>query len=103
MKFYKPSIILIRPQLPENIGMVARAMDNNGFKKLILVNPREKWPNNIAIKSSANSKKIISLAKVFNNLDQAVSKFDFIIATSVRKRFINKPYLNSFGRNSIIK
>ena len=37
-----PSIILVRPQLPENIGMVARAMDNCGLKKLILVSPREK-------------------------------------------------------------
>jgi tRNA/rRNA methyltransferase len=55
----KPSIVLVRPQLPENIGMVARAMDNFGLKNLILVNPREIWPNDIAIQSSANSKEII--------------------------------------------
>ena len=45
----KPSIILVRPQLPENIGMVARAMDNFGLNKLILVYPREKWTNKITL------------------------------------------------------
>ena len=59
MKIIKPSIVLVKPQLPENIGMVARAMDNFGLNKLYIVNPRAGWPNNLAIKSSANSKKII--------------------------------------------
>ncbi|HIC41847.1 MAG TPA: RNA methyltransferase, partial [Pelagibacterales bacterium] len=54
----KPSIILVRPQLPENIGMAARAMDNCGLKKLIIVSPREIWPNKIALQSAANSKII---------------------------------------------
>ena len=66
-----PSIILVRPQLPENIGMVARAMDNCGFKKLILISPREKWPNQKAIKASANSKKIIDNVVVFQFLNKA--------------------------------
>ena len=90
----KPSIVLVRPQLPENIGMVARAMDNFGLENLILVNPREIWPNDIAIKSSANSKNIVIKAKVFQSLNEALSNFHFIIATSNRKRFLNKPYLN---------
>ena len=94
MKIIEPSIILVRPQLPENIGMVARAMDNNGFKKLILVNPREKWPNSAAIKSSTNSNILISKTKIFNSLDQALSNFHFVIATSNRKRFLNKPFIN---------
>ena len=45
MKISKPSIILVKPQLPENIGLVARAMQNCGLKKLILVSPKKKWPN----------------------------------------------------------
>jgi len=94
VKIIEPSIILVRPQLPENIGMVARAMDNNGFKKLILVNPREKWPNSAAIKSSTNSNILISKTKIFNSLDQALSNFHFVIATSNRKRFLNKPFIN---------
>ena len=41
MPLIKPSIVLVRPQLPENIGMVARAMDNCGLKDLIIVNPKK--------------------------------------------------------------
>lgn len=98
MKVNKPSIVLVRPQLPENIGMVARAMDNFGLENLILVNPREIWPNNTAIKSSVNSKEIILKAKVFKSLNNALSKFHFVIATSNRKRFLNKPHENDMEK-----
>jgi tRNA/rRNA methyltransferase len=91
VKIIKPAIILVRPQLPENIGMVARGMDNCGLDSLILVEPREVWPNNIAIKSSANSSKIISKCKIYKNLEDALSPFNFVVATSNRKRFVNKP------------
>ena len=43
MKIKKPAIVLVRPQLPENIGMVARVMSNFSLKELILVIPRENW------------------------------------------------------------
>ena len=73
MKKNNPYIVLVRPQLPENIGMVARAMDNCGFNKLILVSPREKWPHEKAIKSSANSKIILNKVKIFDSLKKACS------------------------------
>jgi len=95
VKILKPSIVLVNPQLPENIGLVARAMDNCGLGNLLLVNPREKWPNNIAIKSSANSEKIILKAKIFKSLEKALSNFNFVIATSNRKRFLEKPFLQN--------
>lgn len=98
MKFNKPTIILVRPQLPENIGMVARAMDNCGLEKLILVQPREKWPNNLAIKSSANSKKIILKTKVFQSLNESLSDFHYVVATSSRKRFLKKPHQNNMKK-----
>ena len=91
-----PSIILVRPQLPENIGMVARAMDNCGLKKLILVSPREKWPNQKAIKASANSKRILDKVSVFKSLNKALLSFNYVIATSNRKRFLHKPVYNNF-------
>ena len=97
MRIIKPSIILVRPQLPENIGMVARAMDNFGLNKLLIVNPREGWPNNLAIKSSANSKKIILNAKIYNNLDKALESFNYVVATSNRRRFLNKPILSNMN------
>ena len=96
MKIAKPSIILVRPQLPENIGMVARAMDNCGLKNLIIVSPREIWPNKMALQSAANSKIIISKAKVYNSQNTALSKFNYVIATSNRKRFLQKPLKTDF-------
>jgi tRNA/rRNA methyltransferase len=98
VKDNKPSIVLVRPQLPENIGMVARAMDNCGLEKLILVNPREIWPNDVALKSSANSREIILKTKVFHSLNEALSNFHFIVATSNRKRFLNKPHQNDMEK-----
>lgn len=98
MKIIKPSIVLVRPQLPENIGLVARAMDNCGLENLILVNPREKWPNKFSLKSSANSKKIIIKTKVYKSLEEALSDFHFVVATSNRKRFIRKPYKNDINQ-----
>ena len=95
MKINKPAIVLIRPQLPENIGLVARAMDNCGLKKLIIVKPREKWPNPLAIKSAANSKKIILESHIFENIETALEKFHIIIATSNRKRLLKKPFIDN--------
>ena len=93
----RPSIILVRPQLPENIGMVARAMDNFGLRKLILVSPREQWPNKKSIDSSANSKKILNQVSVFQSLNKALLSFDYVVATSNRKRFLQKPFFSSFS------
>ena len=97
MKSIKPSIILVRPQLPENIGLTARAMQNCGLEKLILVSPRKSWPNKKAIDSSAKAKSIIKNVKVFNSIKDAVSNYNYLIATSARKRFLTKPHKNNFS------
>ena len=97
MKFNKPAIILVRPQLPENIGMVARVMNNFNLKDLIIVSPREKWPNKKSVESSKQAKTIIKNTKVFNSLPEALSKFQFVVATTNRKRFLEKKIINSFS------
>jgi len=97
VKKINPSIVLVRPQLPENIGMVARAMDNCGFNKLVLVSPREKWPNKKTFDSAANSKNILNKIKVFDSLNKALSSFHYVIATSNRKRFLQKPFYSNFN------
>ena len=98
MKINNFSIILVRPQLPENIGLVARAIDNFGFKKLILVQPRENWPNKKSLDSAANSKSIINNVKVYENLNIALSNFNYAIATSNRRRFLNKPFYKNLSK-----
>ena len=97
MKKINPTIILVRPQLSENIGMAARAMDNFGLSKLFIVNPRDGWPSKKAETSAKHADKIINKAKVYNNLDDAVSNFDLVIATSNRKRFLTKKIYDNFN------
>ena len=97
MKKINPTIILVRPQLSENIGMAARAMDNFGLSKLSIVNPRDGWPSKKAENSAKHADKIINRAKVYESLEDAVSKFDLVIATSNRKRFLTKKTYDSFN------
>ena len=58
-----PSIILVRPQLPENIGMVARVMHNFGLKDLIVVSPRDNWLNNKSINAAKKQQKLLRILK----------------------------------------
>ena len=97
MKKINPTIILVRPQLSENIGMSARAMDNFGLSKLFIVNPRDGWPSKKAETSAKHADKIINKAKVYDHLDDAVLNFDLVIATSNRKRFLTKKTYDNFN------
>ncbi len=91
-----PVIVLVKPQLPDNIGLSARAMMNCGFNELRIVNPREKWPNKIAKSSSAHGDFIIENAKVYKKFEDSISDLNFLIGTSARKRFVNKKHYKSF-------
>ncbi len=97
MKRINPTIILVRPQLPENIGMTARAMDNFGLSRLYLVNPREGWPNKKVENSAKHAKNIIKNVKTFTSLEEATSKFNLVIATTNRQRFLTKKTFNNFN------
>ena len=97
MKKINPTIVLVRPQLPENIGMTARVMDNFGLSKLYIVNPRDGWPSKIAENSAKHGKNIIKKVKNFTSLNEAVSKFNLVIATTNRKRFLTKKTYNNFS------
>ena len=96
MNIKNPSIILVRPQLPENIGMVARAMNNFGLKDLIIVSPRDNWLNNKTINASKKAKKIIKNIKVYSSLENAISNFTYVIATTNRKRYLEKKSTSDF-------
>ena len=77
--------------------MAARAMDNFGLSKLFIVNPRDGWPSKKAETSAKHANKIINKAKVYDNLDDAVSNIDLVIATSNRKRFLTKKIYDNFN------
>ena len=82
--------------------MVARVMNNFSLKELIIVNPRESWLNDKSINSAKKADKIISKVKVYNNLSDALKKFTYVIATTNRKRFVNKKSTNNFRNISNI-
>lgn len=77
--------------------MAARAMENFGLSKLSIVNPRDGWPSKKAESSAKHAEKIINRAKVYESLENAVSKYDLVIATSNRKRFLTKKTFYSFN------
>ena len=86
--FNNISFILHKPQLSENIGACARAIKNFNFEKLILVDPKPSFPNDKIIATSVGAKDIIKKSKVFDSMEPAIEKIDYLIATT--SRFRNK-------------
>ena len=88
-----PIIVLVRPQLGENIGKAARGMLNFGLTELRLVEPRDGWPNPSAGPAAAGADAVLERAQVFPNLAAAVADCAHVYATTVRKRGVTKPVL----------
>lgn len=86
-----PAIILVAPQLGENIGMVARAMANFGLADLRLVAPRDGWPSEKAQSAAAGAIHVIVGAQVFDTLEAALADLNFTYATTARERDGHKP------------
>ena len=89
----KFQFILNKPQLSENIGMSIRSIGCFGFEQLDLVNPRNIWPNDKGIKSAKHFEKIAQKVKTFSSIPEAIKKSDVVIATTVRPRDIQIPYI----------
>ena len=81
-----PVVILARPQMAENIGATARAMMNCGLHDLRIVNPRDGWPNPVALPMAAGGKSIIETAQVFDTLADAAHDISFMAAATARQR-----------------
>ena len=92
-KKISPVVILLEPQLEENIGAVARAMLNFNLHNLRII--KKKWrPNRISFKTSAKADEILKNAQVFKNLEDAINDLQFVFATSNRKRDLNTDLVN---------
>ncbi len=81
-----PVIVLVEPQLGENIGMVARAMLNCGLTELSLVNPRDGWPSDEALAAASGADKVIEGATLFDTTADAVKDLELVFATTARAR-----------------
>jgi tRNA/rRNA methyltransferase len=86
-----PVMILVEPQLGENIGMAARAMGNFALSELRIVNPRDGWPNIAAQRAAAGADHVLDRAKLFKTVAEAVADLDLLFATTARAHDQAKP------------
>lgn len=89
-----PAIVLVNPQLGENIGFAARAMANFGLRDLRLVAPRDGWPNDKARAAAAVAGSIVDEAKLYDTVEAALHDLNFVLATTARPRGMVKPVLS---------
>ncbi|HEY7385086.1 MAG TPA: RNA methyltransferase [Beijerinckiaceae bacterium] len=81
-----PVIILVEPQLAENIGMAARAMANFGLSELRLVAPRDGWPADAARSSASGATHVLDRARLYATTREAIADLNFVLATTARER-----------------
>ena len=91
-----PVIILVRPQLAENIGMAARAMLNCGLVHLRLVDPKQDWPHSKAISASSGAEVVLRNARVFKTTTKAIADLNHIYASTARIRDMNKQVVSPY-------
>ncbi len=89
------AIILVAPQMGENIGAAARVMKNFGLGDLRIISPRDGWPNEKAQDMSVGAIDVINKAKIFSSIEEAIDDLSFIYATTGTYRDINKNYIFS--------
>ena len=89
-----PVIVLVRPQLGQNIGKAARAMLNFGLTELRLVDPRDGWPNPDAGPAASGADIVLERAQVFATLADAIADCATIYAATVRRRGLAVPVLS---------
>ncbi|WP_457090062.1 RNA methyltransferase [Microvirga sp. P5_D2] len=80
------TIILVEPQLAENIGMVARAMANFGLSELRIVAPRDGWPRKGAHSAASGAVHVLDGAKLYDTAQEAIADLNYVFATTARER-----------------
>jgi tRNA/rRNA methyltransferase len=88
-----PAIVLVRPQLGENIGKAARAMLNFGLTDMRLVNPRDGWPNPSAGPAASGADTVLERARLFDSVQDAIADCSTVFASTVRRRDLVMPVL----------
>lgn len=86
-----PAMVLVRPQMGENIGAAARAMWNFGLDHMRIVAPRDGWPNPAAVAMASGAGRLLNEARLCADLPEALGDADFVFATTARDRDLTKP------------
>ncbi len=81
-----PAVILVEPQLAENIGMTARAMANFGLSELRLVNPKNGWPKKGVREAASGATHVLDRATIFGSVAEAIADCRYVLATTARER-----------------
>src|SRR5947207_745391 len=89
-----PIIILVEPQLGENIGAAARVMANFGLRRLRLVKPRDGWPNIHAHRAASGADRVLDEAELYDTLDAAIADCTLVLATTARAHDQAKPVIS---------
>lgn len=98
-----PAVILVRPQLGENIGMCARAMLNCAVTELRIVKPRDGWPNADAVSAASGAIDLLNNAKLFETTAEAVADLEYILATTARNRDLAKKVVTTKEAAHVIR
>ncbi len=98
-----PAVILVEPQLGENIGTAARAMANFGLRDLRIVNPRDGWPNESARRAASRADHVFDRIRVFETVEEAIADLGFLIATTARPREIVKTVRGPASASTILR
>jgi len=85
-----PAIILVKPQMGENIGAAARAMWNFGLDRMRLVAPRDGWPNSKAVAMASGAGRVLDQIQHTDTTTEAIGDLNFVFATTARKRDLTK-------------
>jgi tRNA/rRNA methyltransferase len=90
-----PIVILVEPQLGENIGAAARAMANFGLSQLRLVKPRQRWPNPDAKRVASGADRILADTRLFDTIEAAIADCTLVLATTARPHDQAKPVIDA--------
>lgn len=90
-----PIVILVEPQIGENIGAAARAMANFGLSELRLVKPRQRWPNPDAKRVASGADRILTDARLFDTIEAAIADCTLVLATTARAHDQAKPVMGA--------
>ena len=90
-----PAVILVEPQLAENMGTAARAMMNTGLTDLRLVNPKQDWLNEKAVGASSGADEVLQNARRFDTVEAAIADLQAVYAATARRRELVKPIMTA--------
>ncbi|GHB01447.1 RNA methyltransferase [Algimonas arctica] len=98
-----PAVILVNPQLGENIGSAARSMLNFGLTDLRLVVPRDGWPNPAAVTLAAGALSVLESARLFDTTEEAIADLHYVMSATARRRGIELPVIGVEGVGSKVR